>query len=541
MKTVAIIPARGGSKGIPRKNIRYLNGKPLIAYSIQVLLDSQLVDKVIVSTDDEEIANISKGYGAEVIMRPEYLASDEVPLDPVIYDVVQHLERQHEYYDIVLTVQPTSPLLKLKTLNGVIEKLINSNYETVITAKDDRHLSWEELNGMFFPKYSERKNRQYLPPEFRETGAILASKRDIITENSRIGKNVTLYTVSEFESVDIDSPMDWWVAEKLLNRKKIVLRVDGYKEIGLGHIFRTLSIANNIIDHEVVFLMCEKHDLGIRLVKEQNFNVVTFIDNPVDEIIRLGPDIVINDILDTSKDYIQSLKNLGIKVFNFEDLGDGAEYADGVFNALYPGDVPFENFYTGEKYYISRNEFVNTNIKEIKKEVKNILITFGGTDPNNLTLKTLKSICNLNENFDITIILGPGYLHFDELNEEVKKIKRRINIYKTVKNMADHMYNSDIIFSSAGRTMYEIAMIGTPSIIIAQNYREVTHLFGHNYNGFINLGIHSEVNDERIKSVLIRLISDFDLRRNMHKRMLKHDLKHGLKRIFSIIFAREEE
>lgn len=535
-RVLAVIPARGGSKGIPRKNIRHLNGKPLISYAIESAINSQYICKVIVSTDDEEIAEVSKKYGAEIIFRPENLASDEVPLDPVIFDAIQQLESQGDYFDIILTIQPTSPLLKVRTIECILEKLVQENLDTVLTAVEDRHLSWSKEGNKFFPNYDERKNRQYLPSEYRETGAVLASKRSIVTKNSRIGENVSLFEVDKYESVDIDSPMDWWIAEKLLKKKKVIIRVDGYEQIGLGHIYRTLTLANNIMDHEVIFLMDNQHKLGIDIVKNQNFKVVTFENDPISIIYEIKPDIIINDILDTTREYMLSLKDSGSKVFNFEDLGSGAELADGVFNALYPGSVPNENFYTGEKYYCARNEFLTIEPKEINKEVENVLITFGGTDPNNLTLKTLNAISKSNYNFKITIILGPGYKNEESLQEKINHLDKNIEIFRSVKNIADYMLNADIIFSSAGRTMYEIAMVGTPSIIIAQNYREMTHLFGHNYNGFVNLGIHLENDEDKILNTFERLIIDFELRERMNKRMLDHDLSNGLKRVLGIIF-----
>lgn len=535
-KVIAVIPARGGSKGIPRKNIRHLNGKPLISYTIEAAINSKCINKVIVSTDDEEIGAIAMKYGAEVIYRPESLASDEVPLDPVIYDAVQQIEKQGSFFDIVITIQPTSPLLKTETLEKIINKLIVEQIDTVLTAVDDRHLSWSKAGNKFFPNYSERKNRQYLPPDYRETGAVLASKREVITPNSRIGDNVSLFEVDKHESVDIDSPMDWWIVEKLLEKKRVILRVDGYEQIGLGHIFRSLTLANNIMDHEVIFLMDGRHQLGIDIVSSQNFTIEIFEGDPLSKIQNMNPDIVINDILDTTKEYVLALKELNIKVFNFEDLGSGAEYADGVFNALYPGSVPSGNFYTGEKYYCARNEFLNINPKKVREEVESVLVTFGGTDPNNLTLKTLNAISKSNYDFKTTIILGPGYLNEKSLNERINNIDRDIEVFRSVTNMADHMVNADIIFSSAGRTMYEIAMVGTPAIIMAQNYREMTHLFGHNYNGFINLGIHLENSEEKILKTFNRLILDVELRERMNKRMLDHDLTGGLKRVLDIIF-----
>ena len=122
-KILVVIPARGGSKGIPRKNIRLLDGKPLIAYSIEIAKASAYVDDIVVTTDDSEIALLSEKFGASVIRRSEELARDDIPLDPVIHDAVIRKEKlAFDEYDIVITLQPTSPLLKTSTLDGAIEK-----------------------------------------------------------------------------------------------------------------------------------------------------------------------------------------------------------------------------------------------------------------------------------------------------------------------------------------------------------------------------------------------------------------------------------
>lgn len=116
MKLLAVIPARGGSKGIPRKNIRLMNGKPLISYAITTLLackESYDID-IVVSTEDEEISNISERYGAEVLMRPKELSEDDITLDPVVYYTLCMCEKNKNcIYDYVLTIQPTSPTLQV--------------------------------------------------------------------------------------------------------------------------------------------------------------------------------------------------------------------------------------------------------------------------------------------------------------------------------------------------------------------------------------------------------------------------------------------
>ena len=356
-KILVVIPARGGSKGIPRKNIRLLNHKPLIAYPINIAKSSKYVDDIVVTTDDSEIALLSEKFGASVIRRSEELAGDDVPLDPVVYDaMVQKEKLAFDEYDLVVTLQPTSPLLKSSTLDAAIEKFDDFAIDSVLSVVDDRHLSWgyDEKNQRYFPNYIERKNRQYLPKDFRETGAILITRRKFVHEDSRLGTNLDLIEVSRQESVDIDNYEDWWIAENYLQKKRVAIVVNAYDEIGTGHVYRCLSIASKLVFHDVLFLLDERHQLGIDIIG--NYNYPFKLHDGEDDLVKIlkeySPQIVVNDILDTSKEYISKLKDEGYFVVNFEDLGTGTEMADVVFDALYEHDVGDENVFTGHKYYI---------------------------------------------------------------------------------------------------------------------------------------------------------------------------------------------
>ena len=543
-KIIAIIPARGGSKGIPRKNIRLLGGKPLIAYPIEVALKSKYIDRVVVSTEDEEIAEIAKLYGAEIVERPEELAKDETSLDPVIFNAVNSIEKKESIkYDFVLTLQPTSPLLTTGTINKAIKIMANGDYDTLISVKDETHLYWTKKDGGFIPLYKERKNRQYLDPIYKETGAILISKRGIITEDNRIGDKIFLFEIPKEESIDIDTYQDWWIAENLLKRQKIVFRVDGDNEIGLGHVYRMITLASRMaFNHKVFFLMNENKKVGIEKVKEYSYPIITFKEEKelLERLEEKKPDIVINDILDTDKEYIINLRKRRYFIVNFEDLGEGSEFADIVINALYENSYPPENHYYGYKYVCLRDEFYIFPQKEIKKEVKEILITFGGTDPNNLTLRTLKAIERLNLNdISINVIFGLGYSEKEELRNCIKTLKKAgsvINAKENVKMMAKEMYNADIVITSNGRTIYEVASIGAPCISISQNEREARHLFVHNSKGIMYLGMVYNVSEEDIASAIKGLIENHDLRIEMNKKLLKFDLKKGIDRVLRLIF-----
>jgi CMP-N-acetylneuraminic acid synthetase/spore coat polysaccharide biosynthesis predicted glycosyltransferase SpsG len=542
MRLLTIIPARGGSKGIPRKNVRLMVGKPLISYSIENALNSVYNPDVVVSTDDDEIARISSSYGARVITRPENLATDIVTLDPVIFHAMNEMEKEHNVqYDIVITMQPTSPLLKRETLDAAIEHFMKNDFDTVLSGINKPHLSWTEKEGRIVPAYEKRLNRQYLPKNLMETGAFFISKREFVQEHSRFGSNVSVYEISENEAIDIDTPQDWWIAEKELSKKNIIIRVEGYSEIGLGHIYRGLLLAYNLIDHNVKFVLSEKSDLGIKKIEASHFPYsVIQSENDILSLIKdFKCDILVNDMLDTDEEYVHRCKTTGVRVVNFEDLGQGARLADAVINDLYEKKNEQNNYFWGSEYYCIRDEFLLAKPSEFRESVEEVLVIFGGTDPCNLTKRLFDVIQNIDDGkIHYTFILGMGYTRSDELIEKSKLHNLNVDIIQDVKLMTEYMGQADIAISSQGRTMLELASMGVPTILMAQNKREQHHEFGYLQNGFINLGLGSEVEDDTIKQTLLWLINSPQIRKQMKDQMKKKDLKKGIDRVKSIILDR---
>jgi len=535
MNILVVIPARGGSKRIPRKNLRLLGHKPLLYYSINNALKSKFKIDVFVSSEDDEILNTAVKFGAKTHKRNENIANDKTTLDPVIYDCYLHAKNiEEKEYHIIATMQPTSPLLLTKSLDKAIQKIINDNeIDTIIAAKDATHLSWKKENDKYLPNYTERVNRQYLTPEFIETGAFLITRNDIISENNRIGKNVDLALLSGGEKIDIDTYEDWNLCEYYLKRKHILFVVTGNNTVGLGHVYNTLLIANDILNHKVTFLIDKKSELAFNAIKSKNYPVIIQQnDDIIDDVMLINPDIIINDRLDTSKEYMQQLKKQNYKVVNFEDLGIGCEEADVVINAIYPEKDVLPNHYFGHDYFVLRDEFILSELKAVKQDVKNILITFGGVDPNNYTEKVIRTIngyCSEN-NIKITVIAGFGYEKYDTINEY-----SNVAVKQNVSNISDYMLKADLIFTSAGRTVYEVASIGTPAIVMEQNKREMTHFFASSEFGFSNLGLGYEVEDNDLFTEFIRLVDSFEIRKEMNELMLKQNLKLGRKRVRKII------
>lgn len=534
-KILIIIPARGGSKGIPRKNLRILNNYPLIYYSIR---NTQMLKGYdfysYVSTEDQEISLIAKKFGAKIIKRDSEKSDDNITLDPVIYDAfVKICESQEQGFSAVITLQPTSPLLSFKTLNNAIDYFFSKQLDTLISGVEDTHLTWKKVNNKFIPNYKKRLNRQLLPKTYKESGGFVITKPEFISEASRIGQKVEIFLLSKKEGIDIDDFHDWNLCEFYLRRKTILFVVAGNNEIGMGHVYNTLSIANNILDHRVIFLTTTGSELAFSKIKESNYEVIKQKSQLIlDDIIELSPDIIINDILDTDIEYIQSLKNQNFKVINFEDIGEGAACADLVINAMYPDTNFVKNQYYGEKYFILRDEFYFTKTKKINSKVKKILLSFGGVDPNNYTERILKILeRDFKQKFNITVVAGLGYKFSERIKENYPNVNLKINI----KNISEEMYNADVVFTSAGRTTFEVASIGVPCIVLCQNEREKTHLFASEENGFLNLGAGYKIPDKLISKSLLSILENFDFRNEMQEKMLRSNIKKGKVRVINLI------
>lgn len=539
MKIIAVIPARGGSKGIPRKNIRLMNGHPLIAYAIMNALNSKWLSDVLVSTDDEEIADISEMYGAKVIHRPAHLAGDDVTLDPVIHHAVAYYEEENGSVDVVITMQPTSPLLQAGTFNQALHSFFEMNVDTIISAVNKPHLSWGEKDGTYYPLYEKRLNRQYLPKHLMETGAFVITKREFVTENSRLGTNIYLYEVPDEESVDIDDYADWTICEMRLNRKKIIIRTDGYPEIGLGHIYRSILLFDNLTEHEVTIVVSEKSELGMQKLRKRfiQYRVVKNDAEFIELMKQEKPDILINDILDTASEYMHAVRPLANRIVNIEDIGEGGHLADAVINALYEKGFSDERYFWGHRYYCLRDEFLITKPKKFSREVRQVLIVFGGTDPGKYTEKVLDVIRSMPDDLPIVyqFILGLGFNRDKGFADAVAKCSKDIRVIKDVKVISTYMAESDIAISSQGRTMYELATMKVPTVILAQNDRETTHEFGYMKNGFINLGNGNEFEEDTLRETLLWLIHTPQIREQMRESMGRLNLSDGIIRVKNII------
>lgn len=529
MRILAVIPARAGSKGIPNKNIRIIGGHPLVYYSIKNALSSEMITDVIVSTDSTEVKIIANQMGAKVKWRDAALCGDAVTLDAVIADAVPE-----GGWDYVVTMQPTSPTLRVSTLDAAIKYTIDNDLDTVISAINAPHLSWGEKDGMKVPNYTERLNRQYLPPCYMETGAFVVSRASVITPKTRIGTKVDVYEVPEDESQDVDTFEDLRSVATTLDRQKVAIYVNGNNKRGIGHIYRALELADEFYVKPDIFYDTNQTDPKVFGMTTHNLVPVNGIAELFNRCKQNEYTVFINDILTTSIDYMNGLRSVlpKAKIVNFEDDGEGIIKADLVFNALFH-ETEYPQVHAGEKYYISGKTFMFYEPIEIKEKVKRVFISFGGADPQNYSDRLLNMICkNEYKDYEFVVVLGRAKYNVEVLMEFNKY--DNIEVLYDVSNMPELMTSCDVGITSRGRTGYELAILGIPSISMAQNQREEKHGFVCNENGFTYIGMNPD--DEIIESNLrMYLNMSKGSREKFHNKLLSHDLRGGRKRVMNLI------
>ncbi len=227
MEILYFIPARGGSKGLPGKNIRLLNGKPMIAWSIEAALNSKHKRKVIVSTDSDEIAEIAKVNHAEVpFLRPSELSTDTATTMDVIFHCLNWFESKGEIFDYVVLLQPTSPLRTEKHIDEAFMLLKEKKASAVVSVcKNEHHPMWSNaipadgnMKNFIRPEV-KGKNRQQLETSFRLNGAIyIATPEYLKAEQSFIGKDTYAYEMTAESSIDIDTEIDFLLAEMIMKK-----------------------------------------------------------------------------------------------------------------------------------------------------------------------------------------------------------------------------------------------------------------------------------------------------------------------------------
>jgi CMP-N-acetylneuraminic acid synthetase len=223
MEICAIIPARGGSKGIKKKNLTSIGGRPLIMRTIEVARKSEYINRIIVSTDDKEILEVAQTNGSEVIKRPPEISGDDATSESAILDVLDKLKKQENYCpDITIFLQCTSPFTIPEDIDGTINTLINKNADSALAVTEFHHFLWkydENLKTAIGINHNEkypRERRQDIAPQYLEAGSVYVMKtKGFLKHKNRFFGNISIYEVPQMRSFEIDSPFELKIANKI--------------------------------------------------------------------------------------------------------------------------------------------------------------------------------------------------------------------------------------------------------------------------------------------------------------------------------------
>lgn len=222
---ITIIPARGGSEGIPGKNIINIAGKPLIAWSIEQATNSKLVDVVYVSTDNEQIAEVSRQYGAKVINRPVEFASNTAKSEDAILHAITVIEKENRIdISMVIFLQATSPIRQINDIDNAIDIFLKQKADSLFSCtRIEDHFIWEERDGNYYSvnhDFQNRKMRQDIKPQYLENGSIYVFKPELIKEtHNRLGGKIAVYEMPPWKSFQIDIQDDLGICEYYINEK----------------------------------------------------------------------------------------------------------------------------------------------------------------------------------------------------------------------------------------------------------------------------------------------------------------------------------
>lgn len=229
VNVLAVVPARGGSKAIPLKNIKPLAGRPLIVYTIEEARRARHIDRLVVSTDHDDIARIAEGAGAEIVRRPAALAEDTAPTELALIHVLDVLRADQAYEpDAVMTLEPTSPLRTAALIDRAIELLSRGEADSVIAVGETRQCFGRIVNGRFdYLIPGQPRRRQDREPLYYESSTVYLTRTDVLRRRrSVLGERLYAVVANPEEAIDINTPLDFLVAEAVLRQRRQQLEAE---------------------------------------------------------------------------------------------------------------------------------------------------------------------------------------------------------------------------------------------------------------------------------------------------------------------------
>jgi spore coat polysaccharide biosynthesis predicted glycosyltransferase SpsG len=320
------------------------------------------------------------------------------------------------------------------------------------------------------------------------------------------------------------------MAERLLREARVLFRADGGESLGMGHVFRSLAIADVLRGNtraEIAFLMSDAHPPGVRTVSDHGYDVRTVepgLPACLDAIRAFGPDILINDLPALDAAYLRAVSHLPVTTVNLVDTPDDLQSTDAyehlIVSVMNEDQKTPESFYGGPEYAILREHF-RGRPKAVREEARLVLLSFGGSDPQGLTLKAARALGALPAAVELVAVTGPAFSDPRALESSLPSLPRPLRIEREVggDRLAELMLEADLMVGSGGMSVYEIAALGTPGVVLAQNEREDRRMREFARHGTVRyLGLGPDVADADLFAAVDSLLRDAPRRREMSAR-----------------------
>lgn len=332
---------------------------------------------------------------------------------------------------------------------------------------------------------------------------------------------------------------------------KIVFRVDGSRELGMGHIQRCLALVKELRNIKIFFIS-RRNNVVKRKINQEGFEVTELknglslkedLKHTVEILNAKKIHVLITDLHEIDEQYLQGAKKCISLLVSIDDTAKTAFPSDILVNGnIYAKDLLYHSstgktrFYLGPQYIILRREFAHIGERNVNRKVKNILVTLGSTDPFNLTPKILNTLNGVNKNFKITAIIGRFFNNFPEVKMLSRKMDKEVNLVYDPPQMVKLMLTSDLAISGGGVTLYELAATGTPTLALHLADDQVRNVKAMSEAGVtINLGAGNKKNMNVLRKEIVRLMEDYKLRKKMSIRGRKLVDGNGAKRVAKII------
>jgi len=583
MHVVAIIQARMQSTRLPGKVLLPIAGKPLLWHIVHRLHMCKMVDQICLAIPESKSNDLLEKFAAE--QKIEVFRGSE---DNVLERY--YLAAKKTAADIVIRVNGDAPLIDPQWLDYLVSLLIEKKTDSIegdpgivsihqgftpvtfralekiaVQAKDDpaarEHVtSYLEKNPGFVSSTLVRAWPQHRFAGARlsvDTPADLEFMEELYRRLQVPAGEADLAAVVELLNKEPGLlKINAHVHQKGANEKtrKILFRCDGGEKIGFGHLTRCLALAGELRNKYgcgISFAMSAE-PTGQEMVRQQGYHLelrenLSESDWLAEVVDRIKPDAVIFDYRGPSDpDLINKWRKEKIIIANIDDPTEKRLLADLNFYPPVPqvGEMNWEDFkgktFTGWQWVVLCKEFavINEKKNEENKERPLLLVTMGGSDPLNLTLKALRALDSLTAEFKTEVLLGPGYSHYPALENFLKKAAGRYHLHKNLPEVGAVFVRADLAVASFGVTAYELAEAGVPSLLLGISEDHVRSASSFETAGIgYNLGLYSDVSEESIRQAVLSLLADQQLRQQMAVKARELVDGGGAERIAAKVFA----